>query len=158
MNKRIGVQRYDDVAALVAEANVANDANDLVVTTAERKIFIWVPASTETHDGIAFVEQTADASGRFHAVLAAKGKKTGSGVTAAIANASQEVVTVTVTGVLNADSHLVKVTNNDALATAGLEVINAYVSADNTVKVVLYNTLGTNIAAGLAVDVAVLSF
>lgn len=158
MNKRIGVQRYDDVAALLAETNVTNDANDLVVTTAERKIFIWVPGSTETHDGAAFVEQTADPSGRFHAVLAAKGKKIGSDVTPAIANAGQAVVTVTVTGVLNADTHLVKVTNNDALATAGLEVVNAYVSADNTVKVVLYNTLGTNIAAGVAVDVAVLSF
>lgn len=157
MNKRIGVQRYADVAALIAATEI-NDANDIVVTTAEKKIFIWVPGSTETHDGSAFVEQTADATGRFHAVLAAKGKISGSSTTPAIANAGQAVVSVTTTGVINADTHLVKVTNNEALATAGLEVVNAYVSADDTVKVVLYNTLGTDIAAGVAVDVAVLSF
>jgi hypothetical protein len=67
MNKRIGVQRYANIEALI-ESKDKNDPNDVVVTTAERKIFIWVAGSTETHNGSEIIENIFDSSGRFHSI------------------------------------------------------------------------------------------
>lgn len=153
---RVGTQNYADITAIIGTVD-SNDNNDLVLAKAERRLYMWVAGSTETHDGKMILEQANDVTGRFHAVLGAKSVLTGSGTAAAIPNGNQIVTTVTVTGVIVADFTNVKVTNNDALTTAGIEVVNAYVSADDTVKVVLLNTIATDIPYGQTVDVSVLS-
>lgn len=145
---RTKTQEYANIAAIVAEADIINEGNDMVYAEAEKGLFIWVQASTATADGVNVLQETRTVgAGRWHRQITVSAVLTGNANSTAIANGNSVTTDITVTGVLAASFNIVKVTNAATLNTAGLDIVSKEVVSNDTVRVVVYNSTGTNIAA-----------
>lgn len=145
---RTKLQKYNDIASVIAEVDVATQDNDMVYAEAERKLYIADTASTAIADGLYILQETRTVgAGRLHAIVAASGFFSGNANSNAIPNGNSAVADIAIAGVLAGSFNLVKVTNQAALNLLGLDVIGAAVNADGNVRVVLYNNTGNNIAA-----------
>jgi hypothetical protein len=145
---RIERQIYANNAAIIAETVLVNEESDMVRSKAEKATFNWDAASTATHDGIYILQETrTTGAGRWHRELTATAILNGNLNSAAIPNGNTVRVDIAVVGALTSVFNDVKVMNEAALNTAGIDVIGRTVIANDVVRVTLFNPTGNDIAA-----------